>query len=447
MTAPATDKTPSDPHHLGESINYERFLDCVHCGLCTAACPTYLETGDENNSPRGRIYLMRAVTDGRLELTDKVRGHLDLCLDCRSCESACPSGVQYGRLIEPFRVEVQQQDIREGRRAPDSWFQRWILYGMFPYAGRTRLALFPAKIAQVLGLDRLADKLGLTKLLPEKLQRMHRLLPKLQPRGPSLPEVLPAIGPKRAKVALFTGCVADAMFHHVHWATARVLQQNGCEVVIPKSQVCCAAIHYHSGAGAPAMQFAKTNIAAFPDDLDAIIVNVAGCGSMLKDYGHMAEELAPGQPELHAQFNRFAGRIKDVSEFLAELEPIAPTGEVRLKATYHDACHLCHAQKIREQPRQLLGLVPGLELIPLAESEICCGAAGSYNLTQGDMADRLGERKLKNILATGAQVLISANTGCTLQIAAVLRDGGHDIEVLHPMEILDRSYRGGDSGK
>lgn len=248
MTAPATDKTPSDAHHLGESINYERFLDCVHCGLCTAACPTYLETGDENNGPRGRIYLMRAVTDGRLELTDKVRGHLDLCLDCRSCESACPSGVQYGRLIEPFRVEVQQQDARDGKRPPDGWFQRWILYGMFPYAGRTRLALLPAKVAQVLGLDRLADKLGLTKLLPEKLQRMHRLLPKLQARGPSLPNVLPAIGPKRARVALFTGCVADAMFHHVHWATARVLQQNGCEVEIPRSQVCCAAIHYHSGA-------------------------------------------------------------------------------------------------------------------------------------------------------------------------------------------------------
>lgn len=444
MTAPATDKTPSDAHHLGESINYERFLDCVHCGLCTAACPTYLETGDENNGPRGRIYLMRAVTDGRLELTDKVREHLDLCLDCRSCESACPSGVQYGRLIEPFRVEVQQQDARDGKRPPDGWFQRWILYGMFPYAGRTRLALLPAKVAQVLGLDRLADKLGLTKLLPEKLQRMHRLLPKLQARGPSLPNVLPAIGPKRARVALFTGCVADAMFHHVHWATARVLQQNGCEVVIPRSQVCCAAIHYHSGAGAPAMQFAKSNIAAFPDDVDAIIVNVAGCGSMLKDYGHMAEELAPGQAELHEVFNRFAGRIKDVSEFLAELGPIAPTGEVRLKATYHDACHLCHAQKIREQPRQLLNLVPGLELVPLAESEICCGAAGSYNLTQGEMADRLGARKLQNILATGAEVLISANTGCTLQIAVVLRDGGHGIQVLHPMEILDQSYRGGD---
>jgi glycolate oxidase iron-sulfur subunit len=442
MSAATEPVAPSNFPSLGQSIDYERFLDCVHCGLCTAACPTYLETGNENNSPRGRIYLMRAVTDGRLELTATVKQHLDLCLDCRSCETACPSGVQYGRLIEPFRVEMQQADANAGSSGSGDWFQRWILYGMFPYPSRMRLALAPVRWMQVLGLDQLADRIGIVGLLPEKLRRMHRLLPPLRKREPPLPDRLPAIGPKRATVALFTGCVADAVFHHVNWATARVLQHNGCDVIVPKSQVCCGAIHYHSGAGEPALQLAKRNADAFPlKSVDAVILNVAGCGSMLKDYGHMAQELAAGNPSLCEQLDKFAGKIKDVSEFLSALGPIRPMGEVKRKAAYHDACHLAHAQRIREQPRELLSLVPGLELVPLAESDICCGAAGSYNLTEGEMADRLAERKLKNILATGADTLVSANAGCTLQIQAALRQAGHDIWVAHPMEILDRSYR------
>jgi glycolate oxidase iron-sulfur subunit len=385
---------------------------------------------------------MRAVTDGRLELTDTVKGHLDLCLDCRSCETACPSGVQYGRLIEPFRVEMQQHErATSSKSESQDWFHRWILYGLFPYPSRLRLALAPAKLMQVLGLDRLADRIGLTKLLPERLRRMQRLLPPLKSREPQLPELLPAIGPKRARVALFTGCVADAMFHHVNWATARVLQANGCEVVIPRDQMCCGAIHYHSGAGEPALDLARKNSRAFNvNEVDAVIINVAGCGSMLKDYGHMAEELAANDPRTNQDLTAFAAKVKDVSEFLVELGPIRPTREVRLKATYHDACHLCHAQKIREQPRELLSMVPGLQLVPLAESEICCGAAGSYNLTEGDMADRLAKRKLNNILATGADTVIMGNAGCSLQIQAALRDADSPIWVAHPMEILDRSY-------
>ncbi len=434
---------PATPPRLGGSIDYDKFLDCVHCGLCTAACPTYLETGDENNSPRGRIYLMRAVTDGRLEMTESVGRHLDLCLDCRSCETACPSGVQYGRLIEPFRIEMKAAAKSAGKSAPDWWFEKWILYGLFPYPQRLKWSLFPAGIAQWLGLDRLAERLGFVKLLPEKLQRMHRLLPRLRRREPKLPDVLPPIGPKRARVALFTGCVADALFQHVNWATARVLQANGCEVVVPQSQVCCGAIHYHSGAGGPALDLAKRNMDALgSDSLDAVIINVAGCGSMLKDYGHMGEEVVPDDAATRDRLNRFAGKIRDVSEFLAELGLVAPTGAVPLTATYHDACHLCHAQKIREQPRDLLAKVPGLKLVPLAESEICCGAAGSYNLTEGEMADRLAERKLNNILKTDADIVISGNAGCTLQINAALRDSGHPLPVVHPMEILDWSYRG-----
>lgn len=425
-------------------IEYDRFLDCVHCGLCTSACPTYLETGNENDSPRGRIYLMRAVADGKAELTDTVRRHLDLCLDCRSCETACPSGVQYGRLIEPFRVGMQRMDAGAHGEAAPSWFQRFFLYGLFPYPRRMRWALLPARIAQVLRIDRALEAAGVTKLLPERLRRMQRLLPPLEPRGGRLPEVLPAIGPKRARVGLFTGCVADAIFGQTNQATARVLQANGCEVVVPRTQVCCGAIHYHSGAGEPALEFAAANAAAFnSDDVDAIIVNVAGCGSMLKDYGHIAYELAPKNQERQDQLQRFALKVRDVSEFLMELGPIAPKGEIRLRATYHDACHLVHAQRIREQPRTLLATVPGLELLPLAESEICCGAAGSYNLTEPEMADRLANRKVQNILDTGAQAVITGNAGCSMQVQAALREAGReDIRVLHPIDVLDASYRG-----
>lgn len=427
-------------------IDYERFLDCVHCGLCTSACPTYLETGNENDSPRGRIYLMRAVQDGRIELSDKVSRHLDLCLDCRSCETACPSGVQYGRLIEPFRVEMAQQQDPAKAKTP-GWFQKWILHGLFPYPERMKWALWPMRVLQATGLDRVVDALGLTKLAPGPLGRMHRLLPKLRSRGPELPEFLPAKGEKRATVALFTGCVADVMFHHVNVATAKVLQANGCDVHIPRSQSCCGAIHYHSGADQPALELAKRNSKAFDiNDLDAVIVNVAGCGSMLKDYGHLEEEVVLRNGHSHSESNQsspvqqLAAKIKDVSEFLAELGPITPLNPIEQTVTYHDACHLCHAQQIRTQPRQLLGMIPGLKLEPLAESEICCGAAGSYNLTEPEMASRLGNRKVDNIEATNAKMVVTGNAGCALQIQAVLKERGHDMEVVHPIEILAESY-------
>jgi len=442
-TGAAVGNLPLGDAPLGASIPYDRYLDCVHCGLCTSACPTYLETGDENDSPRGRIYLMRAVTDGRIELNDSVRRHLDLCLDCRSCETACPSGVQYGRLIEPFRVELAQADRKTGTGESPGWFRRFILYGLFPYPARLRWALAPARWMQRLKLDRLFEMLRLTKLLPKKLQRMQTLLPRLQRRPKPLPERLPAMGTQRARVALFTGCVADAMFPHTNWATARVLQQNDCEVIVPKNQACCGAIHYHSGAGEPALQFAETNFHAFnPDDVDAVIINVAGCGSMLKDYGHIAAELLPDDQQQQANLSKFAGKVKDIAEFLMELGPKAPTGEIPLRATYHDACHLVHAQQIREQPRELLQMVPGLELVPLAESDICCGAAGSYNLTEPEMADRLGRRKVEHILATGAQAVIMGNAGCSLQIQSLLRQAGKNLWVTHPVELLDLSYRG-----
>jgi glycolate dehydrogenase iron-sulfur subunit len=417
----------------GAGIEYRLFLDCVHCGLCTAACPTYVETGNENDSPRGRIYLMRGVRDGRLELTNEVRRHLELCLDCRACETACPSGVQYGKLIEPFRVAMESGDDQSKTH---DWFHRWILFRVFPYPGRLRAALGPARVAQLLRLDRAARAVGLFRLLPPRLRQLVEMLPPLGRSQPALPELLPAIGTRRARVALFTGCVGDAIFRGTHWATARVLQQNGCDVIVPRSQACCGAIHFHAGSSEPARQFADANVAAFPlDGVDAVIVNVAGCGAMLKDYGHHWHD--PGQAAREA----LAAKVRDVSEFLDQLGLVTPEGEMPLVATYHDACHLGHAQKIREAPRNLLAAIPGLKLVELPETELCCGAAGTYNLTEPEMAARLSRRKLDNILATGARAVITGNAGCLLQIAREARTQGEKLWVGHTLDLLDLSYR------
>jgi glycolate oxidase iron-sulfur subunit len=445
----------------GAGIDYGLFLDCVHCGLCTASCPTYVELGNENDSPRGRIYLMRAVTDGRLPLTHEVRRHLELCLDCRACETACPSGVQYGKLIEPFRVQMEQGD--DADRKTDDWFHRWILFRLFPYPNRLRKALWPARMAQLLRLDRAAERLGLTRLLPSRLRQLVAMLPPRRRREKPLPEVMPAEGRRRARVALFTGCVGDVMFRHTHWATIRVLQKNGCDVVVPRGQVCCGAIHFHSGNEPPARAMADANLAAFAgSDVDAIIVNVAGCGAMLKDYGHhwhqevgrnsipsvhnadagsAGSSSTPGRTEIPS-YEAFSAKVKDISEFLDELGFIPPEHPLPIPATYHDACHLAHAQRVREAPRRLLAQVPGLRLIDLPESDLCCGAAGTYNLTEPEMAGRLSRRKLRNILGTGAEVVITGNAGCLLQIAREARQQGHKLQVVHPMDVLDASYRG-----
>jgi glycolate oxidase iron-sulfur subunit len=378
---------------------------------------------------------MRAVADGRLEMGPGVREHLELCLDCRACESACPSGVQYGRMIEPFKIAMQTS-AAPGEKT--SLLQRLILHHVFPYPNRVKLALAPARLLQRIGALDWAERMGLTRLLPPTLRRMQAMLPRLSRSAERLPAVLPPIGPKRARVALFLGCVSDAMFPETNAATARVLQQNGCEVVIPPGQACCGAIHYHSGVEKPALALARHNLAAFPpDQFDAIIVNAAGCGAMLKDYAHILP------PPEHEPAARFTARVRDISEFLMALGPIPPKKPVPMKVTYHDACHLCHAQQIRSQPRALLAMIPGLELVPLEESEICCGAAGTYNLTQPEMSERLGRRKLDQIEATGAPMVVTGNVGCILQIARQIKQRGRHIEVAHPVDLLDRAYRGG----
>jgi glycolate oxidase iron-sulfur subunit len=424
----------------GANIDYELFLDCVHCGLCTSACPTYVELGTEMDSPRGRIYLMRAVTDGRLDLNADVRRHLDLCLDCRACESACPSGVRYGQLIEPFRIHMAKT-LPEAKKL--SLFQRLLLFHVTPYARRTRLALLPARLLQITGIDWLLRKSGLLKILPKTLRQLHDMLPRLQPHYGRLPAVLRAEGKRRARVALFTGCAGDAFFPQTNLNTARVLQRNGCEVVVPPEQVCCGALHYHAAQEEPAQKFAAANCSTFglkatdAASLDAIIVNAAGCGAMLKDYHHLLHNT----PSAKAG-EAFAAKVRDVNEFLMELGPIKPEHPLPLTAVYHDACHLCHAQQIRKQPRQLLELIPELKLVPLNETEICCGAAGSYNLTEPEMAERLGQRKAKNILDTGASAVFTGNVGCLLQIARYLRAERPEMWVAHPIDALWASYSG-----
>jgi glycolate oxidase iron-sulfur subunit len=418
----------------GQGIQFDLFLDCVHCGLCTSSCPTYTELGDENDSPRGRIYLMRLVTEGQMGMTERLRHHLDLCLDCRACETACPSGVHYGRLIEPFRLALEETDTRLTKRY--DWFRETVLFRLFPYADRIRLAMTPVRIMQRLGIYDALERLGLFKLIPGRMGQMVTLVnPPMEP-GPKLPKFLPAIGRRRARVAFFVGCVADAMFRHTHWATLRVLQHNGCDILIPGGQGCCGAIHYHAGSRDGARTMADANVAAFNlEEIDAVIVNHGGCGAMMKEYGlHWHDERQVAR-------QRFADKVKDVNEFLDQLGPIAPSGRIEAVATYHDACHLGHAQKVREAPRRLLAQIPGLDLRPLPETEICCGSAGTYNLNQPHMADRLSQRKLENILGTGAQIVLASNAGCLLQIGREVRRQRKPMLVMHPMDLLDLSYR------
>jgi glycolate oxidase iron-sulfur subunit len=353
--------------------------------------------------------------------------------------------VQYGKLIEPFRIHMAK-GVPQAKAL--GWFEQFMLFQVTPYARRMRLALAPIRLLQKTRLDRFLDKIGLLRLLPRSQRQMHEMLPRLQPHYGRLPEILPAEGKRRARVALFIGCAADAFFPQTNLATARVLQKNGCEVWVPRSQVCCGALHYHAAQEKPALRFASANCEAFAqrlseatERLDAIVVNVAGCGAMLKDYAHLLHNTTAA-----ATATKFAAKVRDVSEFLLELGPIKPAHPLPLRAAYHDACHLCHAQQIRKQPRQLLEMIPGLELTPLAEPEVCCGAAGSYNLTQPEMAQRLGERKAQIILDANVEAVFTGNAGCLLQIGRHLRRQRPDLCVAHLVDALWASYSGSEKG-
>lgn len=394
---------------------------CVHCGFCLPTCPTYVALGEEMDSPRGRILLMKSALEGELTVGETLP-YVDRCLGCMACVTACPSGVPYHELLTPYRALAEEQRARPLMEK----ITRVMVRETLPYPTRFRLAALAGKFAA-----------PFRNLLPRSLSVMLSLLPEqLPPAGEPLPKVYPAQGQRRARVALLAGCVQQALAPQINWATLRVLARNGVEVVIPDGQGCCGSLLMHTGDAANARALARRNLRAFPADVDAIITNAAGCGSGMKEYGL----LFMGEAEAEAA-HAFARRVKDVSEFLDELGIEAPPASEPIKVAYHDACHLAHAQRVVDAPRRLLRAIPNLTLLDIPESELCCGSAGTYNIEQPQLADQLGQRKAQNILNTGAELVVMGNIGCMVQIRTHQQKLGRPLPVLHTMEVLDRAYR------
>jgi len=402
--------------------------DCVHCGFCLPTCPTYVLWGEEMDSPRGRIVLMK---EGHEEISAPLVTHLDRCLGCMACVTACPSGVQYDKLIEDARPQLE----RNFERPPLERAHRRLIFELFTRPGRLRALAPGAAVAQKLGLPRLARRPRVRRVAP-RLAAMVAMTPEASMRRAlsRLPERFEARGEKRGTVALLQGCVQRVFFAHVNEATARVLAAEGFEVHVPRLPRCCGALALHAGEDPQATMLAKATIEAL-DGYDTVIVNAAGCGSAMKDYGHVLRD-EPGWAERAAAFG---ARVRDVSEFLAEAGPRATRRPVGMKVAYHDACHLAHAQAVRIQPRELLRGIPSLELVEPADWELCCGSAGIYNLVQPEPAAQLGERKARNLLDTGAEAVVAGNPGCALQISAHTERLGRPLPVLHPMELLARA--------
>jgi glycolate oxidase iron-sulfur subunit len=415
-----------DPHQPPDP---ELIADCVHCGFCLPTCPSYAVSGEEMDSPRGRIVLMRIGHEADQLLTPELRLHFDRCLGCMACVTACPSGVQYDRLIEQVRPQLERNVPRS--RA-DRLFHRAV-FALFTHPGRLRLTVPLLALRRVLRLERLP-------LPSARLRALSRLAPpvRLGSIVRRLPVLTPTTAPVRhGRVALMQGCLQRVFFDDVNAATVRVLAAEGWDVHAPRRPRCCGALQLHSGDEPPALDLARATIAAY-EDFDAVAVNVAGCGSAMKDYGH----LLAGDPAWAERAARFSAKVRDVHELLVEHEPQAPRHPIELTVAYHDACHLAHAQGIRSAPRELLRAIPGLSLVEPPEWELCCGSAGIYNLTQPDTAAELGRRKAANLAGTGADAIAAANPGCTLQIAAHLSRGAGPMPVLHPMTLLDRAIRG-----
>ncbi len=405
----------------------ELIKDCVHCGFCLPTCPSYLAFEDEMDSPRGRIVLMRVGHEEGAEVSGEMRTHFDRCLGCMACVTACPSGVQYDKLIEQTRPQVE----RHGDRPLRERALRRAIFELFTHPGRLR-ALAPVLAAQ----QKLGVNAALAKLpLGTRMHSMLQLAPPVSPRDAvtQLPELTPARGPARGRIALMQGCIQRVFFGDVNAATVRVLAAEGFEVHAPRAPRCCGSLQMHAGLEPEALELAKQTIAAY-EGFDAIAVNVAGCGSGMKDYAHLLSD----DREWAERAEAFSAKVKDVSELLAGVEPRVVRHPLALKVAYHDACHLAHAQGIRDEPRELLRSIPELELVEPDEWQICCGSAGIYNLVQPEAAAKLGRRKAGNLAATGAEAIAAANPGCALQIAAHLES---PIPVYHPMTLLDLSQR------
>jgi glycolate oxidase iron-sulfur subunit len=425
---------------------------CVHCGFCLPSCPTYMLWGEEMDSPRGRIYLMRAAVDGRAPMSGSFVKHFDACLGCMACVTSCPSGVQYAPLIEATRAQIEQTHQRS---FGDRLF-RSAIFSVLPYPGRLRLALVPLALLPSNGGRRAnpSNSPNLPNLhnlpnpqnppgLMSRLRSMLDLAPRVSWStlfAPALPERTPAAGERRMTVGLLEGCAQRVMFPQVNRATVNVLAAEGCDVVSPAGQGCCGALALHAGRLDDAREAARRTIEAFDRaGVERIVVNAAGCGSSMKEYGHLLADDPTWAPRAAA----FSARVRDVSEMVVELVPArAERKPMKLRVAYQDACHLAHAQGVRQPPRQLLASIPGVEVVPVADGDVCCGSAGIYNLVEPDAARQLGDRKAATLAAARPDVVASANPGCTVQITAAAARSGVPMRVLHPIEILDAAIAG-----
>jgi glycolate oxidase iron-sulfur subunit len=428
----STSPTPAvfDSHHPPS----EALMDqCVHCGFCLPVCPTYVLWNEEMDSPRGRIYLMKLASDGKSDMNPRWVGHFDSCLGCMACMTACPSGVDYSKLIEATRAQIE----RNHKRSFADRLYRRFLFGTFTRPDRLRLLRFPLWAYQRSGMQTILRASGVLNLFPNKLRTLEALMPKIG-LSESIPGVIPAYGTKRARVGLLLGCVQREFFPKVNAATARVLAAEGCEVVAPPDQPCCGALLVHAGEETAAIVLARQTIDAFERaNVDTIITNAAGCGSNVKEYAHLLRD----DPQYAARAKAFSSKCRDVTEFLADLGPRAKRNPLKLRVAYHDACHLQHAQGIRQQPRSLLASIPGLELAEIPESAVCCGSAGIYNLVQPDAANALGDRKAQLITPLNADVIATGNPGCLLQLQSALARAGRNTPVVHTIQVVDSSLR------
>ena len=425
--AVAPNGLPTSIPGLADPATASLLRACVHCGICLPQCPTYRVLGEEMDSPRGRLYLMRAVAEGRLQPTETYARHLDLCLGCRACETACPAGVKFGTLLEIARAELG----RHGRPARRRWLTD-LLLSVLPQPGRLGAALRLARRYRRWGVQRLARSSGLLARFP-RLAALDALLGRV-PNEQTLPEYVPARGPARGRVALLAGCVQRYLFHDVNRDTVRLLSLAGWNVLVPRGQGCCGALELHAGRLEDFQERARALAAALPDDVDYVVTNAAGCGSALRDYGHWL----PGSPAA-----QLGARARDVTELLVDAD--LPLSRMPVTATYHDACHLAHGQQVRSAPRTLLRRIPDLRLVELPDSDLCCGSAGVYNLLEPEMADRLLALKLARIRETRARVVATGNPGCLMQIAKGARAAGLELEIVHPVTLLARAAKVSDS--
>ncbi|HSR51292.1 MAG TPA: (Fe-S)-binding protein [Acidobacteriota bacterium] len=396
-------------------------LDCIHCGLCLPKCPTYQELGTETDSPRGRIHLMLAAQQGRIQLDPAAVSHLEGCLACRACESACPSGVRYELMLSDTRARLR-------REHPPGWLRRAAFQRLLPYPGRLRLMTAALRLYQRSGLQKLVRSSGVLKRVPS-LRQAEAKLPHIPPSRP-LKNFYAAYGSARCKVGFLSGCVMPVLFPEVHQASIELLRRAGCDVVLPPAQTCCGALHSHDGLRRQASDLARQNVEAFGPDLEAVVVNSAGCGAALKDYPHWISD------SFHQKARDLALRIRDINEFLDHLNPAWDLKPLKLRVAYDDACHLLHGQGISRQPRALLGRIPQLQLADVPNADRCCGAAGLYTLEQPEMSDRLLERKLEELLSVQPDRIVTANPGCLLQLRYGIQSKSLGLHVQHPVELL-----------